>query len=105
MALGNIFAGLGFIGVIVEFFYAIALIAQRSKLSPDDFGLRVFLPMIISLILIGVGTCMILVKDPVLKGINESFYMYMIPIIAVGGIYLSYTAIILSNLVVRWKAD
>jgi hypothetical protein len=104
MALGHIFSGLGFIGVFSEFIYACIIVSQKTKLSPDDFGLRIFLPMIISLTLFGVGTFMLL-RESVLKGLDEGFYVYFIPFMSAGGIYISYIAILFSNLVIRWKGD
>ena len=98
--LGHILAGLGFIGIIAEGIYS----ATTSKLNSTDWGLRIFMPTMISLVLIFAGMYMVF-SNNIVAGINEPMFIQLIVFMAAGNIALSSLTIIFSQYVVNWKSD
>lgn len=100
--LGHILAGLGYIGIISEGIYSATL--TTSKLNSTDWGLRIFTPTIISLVLIFSGMYMIF-NNNLLGGIDEPMFIQLIIFMAAGNIALASLTIIFSEYVVNWKSD
>jgi len=97
--LGPILAGLGLIGVISEGIYSTTL-----KLYTTDWGLRIFIPTFISLLLIILGMYMIFKKD-VVNGINTQMFYPLIIFMSAGSIAFSSIIIVFSEHVVNWKSS
>lgn len=103
--LGPILSGLGFIGIVSELIYSISIINNpSSKLSPTDWGLRIFIPTTICLLLIMLGMYMIFTKDAV-NGINSAMFYPLIIFMAVGNIALSSIVILVSENIVNWRSN
>jgi hypothetical protein len=100
--LGPILAGLGLIGVISEGIYAAS--TMKSKLNSTDWGLRIFIPTFISLLLIILGMYMIFKKD-VVNGINTQMFYPLIIFMSAGSIAFSSIIIVFSEHLVNWKSS
>lgn len=104
-SLGNILVGLGGIGIISEAIYSITIIQKPdSKLDSTDWGLRIFIPIIISLLLILLGMYMIF-KNSVTQTIDSTMFYQLIIFMASGNIAFSSIVIIFSEYVVNWKSN
>ena len=73
--LGYALNTLGMLGFISESIYSIVLINTKKKLSTNDWGLQIFAPTIISLILFGIGSYLLLREDSINNGVNETLFM------------------------------
>lgn len=104
-SLGNILVGLGGIGIISEAIYSITIIQKPdSKLNSTDWGLRIFIPIIISLLLILLGMYMIF-KNSITQTIDSTMFYQLIIFMAAGNIAFSSIVIIFSEYVVNWKSN
>lgn len=74
-------------------------VATNAKLAPKDFGLQVTLPNIIGLLLFFIGSVI------VFKGASDQFFVTIILITAVGGIYVSILSIMNSLAVMRGQGS
>ena len=100
--LGPILAGLGFIGIISEGIYSAT--TMDSKLNSTDWGLKIFIPTFISLLLIMSGMYIIF-KNNVVNAINTEMFYPLIIFMASGSIALSSIIIVFSEHVVNWKSS
>lgn len=101
--LGYIFNAIAILLFIGTIGYSSYLIQNKKKLDSNRFALEVFTPNTIALFLFAIGSW-IIITDSIKNGIDEPFFIKIISATAVGGIILNYFAIILSYLVVYWKA-
>ena len=101
---GYILNTLAMLGFFSEAIYSMVLINKKQKLSPNDFTLQVFTPTIISLVLFGIGSFLIL-RETMKSGIDTTGYIYLIVLMSAGSIFVSNVAILLSNYVLYWKAN
>ena len=92
--IGIILYSLGFI-----ILFTIFVIGQstKTKLKSSDYGLQVTLPNVIGLLLILIGS-VISFKDA-----DDTFFHIIIPITAIGGIYVSLISIMNSAFIMRWQ--
>jgi len=74
-------------------------LATNSKLQSSDYGLQVTLPNVIGLLLIMTGNFMMF------KGATDFFFHLMIPVTAIGGIYVSLISIMNSAYIMRWEGS
>jgi sulfite exporter TauE/SafE len=99
-SLGYILVGLGGIGVIGEGIYS----ATTAKLNSTDWGLKIFIPTFISLLLIILGMYMIF-KNDLVNGINSEMFYPLIVFMASGSIAFSSIIIVFSEHIVNWKSN
>jgi hypothetical protein len=94
--IGIILYSLGFI-----ILFTIFTIGRSTdvKLKSSDYGLQVTLPNIIGLIFILIGSFLSF------KGADDSFFHIVIPITAIGGIYVSLISIMNSAYIMRWQGS
>jgi hypothetical protein len=102
--LGYIFNTIAIIIFIYILVHSIIRINKKEKLASNDFALQVFTPNIIALFLFAIGSWFILTEDMIKNGIDESFFIKFITATAAGGIFINLITIVLSTLVVNWKA-
>jgi len=69
--------------------------ATDVKLKSSDYGLQVTLPNVIGLLLVLIGSVL------TFKGAEDTFFITIIPITAIGGIYVSLISILNSANVMR----
>lgn len=100
-SLGPILAGLGFIGVISEGIYSAT--TMKNKLNSTDWGLQIFIPTFISLLLIVFGMFMIFKNDAV-NGINSAMFYPLIIFMCAANIALTSITILFSQHVVNWRS-
>jgi len=74
-------------------------LATKVKLKSADYGLQVTLPNVIGLLLVLIGTFLSF------KGADDFFFHLMIPLTAIGGIYVSLISIMNSAFVMRWQGS
>jgi hypothetical protein len=105
------YANLGYIFNTIAMLIFICLIVvssihihHKKKLSTGDFALQTFLPNTIALFLFAIGSWFIITDLIVKNGIEEGVLIPLIVITSAGGIFISFISIILSNLVMYWKA-
>jgi type IV secretory pathway VirB6-like protein len=94
--IGIILCIIGFIILLTIF--AIGF-ARKEKLKSADYGLQVTLPNIIGLVLVLIGTSLRF------KGADDLFFHIMIPVTAIGGIYVSLISIMNSAFIMRWQGS
>lgn len=70
-------------------------VSTHTKLKSSDYGLQVTLPNVIGLVLVLVGSFL------TFKGADDLFFITIIPITAMGGIYVSLISILNSANVMR----
>jgi hypothetical protein len=99
--LGPVLAGLGFIGVVSEGIYSAT--SMNNKLSSTDWGLRIFIPTFISLLLITLGMYMIFINNST-KTIDTGMFYPLIIFMASGSIAFSSIVIVFSQHVVNWRS-
>ena len=99
--LGPVLAGLGFIGVISEGIYSAT--TMKSKLSSTDWGLRIFIPTFLSLLLITLGMFMIFQNNST-KSIDSAMFYPLLIFMASGSIAFSSIIIVFSQHVVNWRS-
>jgi len=87
------------IGIIILITIFTIGFARKEKLKSSDYGLQVTLPNIIALVLIMVGTSILF------KGEDDSFFHVVIPVAAIGGIYVSLISIMNSAFIMRWQGS
>jgi hypothetical protein len=102
--LGYIFNTLALIIFIYILIHSIVRIQNKEKLKTNDYALQVFTPNIIALILFAIGSWFIITDFMTKDGIDETFFIQFITATAAGGIFINLTTLVLSNLVVYWKA-
>lgn len=73
--------------------------ATTTKLKSADYGLQVTLPNVIGLVLILTGGSLCF------KGADDSFFHIIIPVTAIGGIYVSLISIMNSAYIMRWQGS
>jgi hypothetical protein len=73
--------------------------AATSKLKGIDYGLQVTLPNIIGLLIMLLGSVLIF------YGADDLFFVTIIPITAIGGIYVSLISIMNSAYKMRWQGS
>lgn len=100
--LGYILVGIGGIGIMGEGIYSATTI--NSKLNSTDWGLKIFTPTFISLLLIILGMYMIF-KNNLVNGINSEMFYPLIVFMASGSIAFSSIIIVFSEHVVNWKSN
>jgi hypothetical protein len=93
---GFILSSLGFI-ILLSIFSVSAV--TKTKLKSSDYGLQVTLPNMIGLILILLGNSI------AFKGADDFFFHVMIPVTAIGGIYVSLISIMNSAFIMRWQGS
>lgn len=74
-------------------------LAIKAKLKSSDYGLQVTLPNVIGLLLIMLGSFMSF------KGADDFFFHVIIPVTAIGGIYVSLISIMNSAFIMRWQGS
>jgi hypothetical protein len=94
--IGLILYGLGFIILLSVF---VTGRATNAKLKASDYGLQVTLPNVIGLLIVLIGSYL------VFKGADDLFYITIIPVTAIGGIYVSLISIMNSAYIMRWQGD
>jgi hypothetical protein len=94
--IGIILSILGF--AILLSIFSVGL-ATNAKLKSSDYGLQVTLPNVIGLVLILLGSFM------TFKGADDSFFHVIIPVTAIGGIYVSLISIMNSAFIMRWEGS
>jgi hypothetical protein len=72
---------------------------EKTKLKSSDYGLQVTLPNIIGLLLILIGSCLSF------KDADDYFFHIIIPVTAIGGIYVSLISIMNSAFIMRWQGS
>ena len=94
------------IGIIVYCIGFIILItifsigrSTDAKLKSSDYGLQVTLPNAIGLLLVLIGSFLCF------KGADDTFFITLIPITALGGIYVSLISIMNSAFIMRWQGS
>jgi hypothetical protein len=90
--IGIILSILGF--AILLSIFSVGL-ATNAKLKSSDYGLQVTLPNVIGLLLILTGNYMLF------KGADDSLFHVMIPLTAIGGIYVSLISIMNSGFIMK----
>jgi hypothetical protein len=98
--LGPVLAGLGFIGIVAEGIYSAT---ESNKLGTTDWGLRIFIPTFISLLLIILGMYMIFMNNAS-KSINSEMFYPLIVFMSSASIALSSIIIVFSQHVVNWRS-
>jgi len=83
---------------------AIITNSKKEKLTTEQYTLQVFIQQTIGLFLAAIGSWIVITEDMKKNGVNESFFKILIAVTAVGGIYVSCLAILLSNYVINWQA-
>ena len=73
--------------------------ATKSKLKSSDYGLQVTLPNVIGLLLVLIGSFI------TFKGADDFFFHLIIPVTAIGGIYVSLISIMNSAFIMRWQGS
>jgi hypothetical protein len=71
----------------------------NTKLKSSDYGLQVTLPNVIGLVVLLIGSFI------VFKGADDLFFVTIIPITAIGGIYISLISIMNSAYIMRWQGS
>lgn len=71
----------------------------NNKLKSSDYGLQVTLPNVIGLVVLLIGSFI------VFKGADDLFFVTIIPITAIGGIYISLISIMNSAYIMRWQGS
>ena len=99
--LGPVLAGLGFIGIVAEGIYSAT--TMSNKLGSTDWGLRIFIPTFISLLLITLGMYMIFMNNSS-KSINSEMFYPLIVFISSVSIAFSSIVIVFSQHVVNWRS-
>ncbi len=94
--IGLILYGLGFIILLSVF---VTGRATNAKLKASDYGLQVTLPNVIGLLIVLIGSYL------VFKGADDGFFVTIIPVTALGGIYVSLISIMNSAYIMRWQGD
>jgi len=94
--IGIILSILGF--AILLSIFSVGL-ATNAKLKSSDYGLQVTLPNVIGLLLILLGSFMSF------KGADDRFFHVVIPLTAIGGIYVSLISIMNSAFIMRWQGS
>ena len=94
--IGIILCVLGFIILVVIF---IGTRYINTKLKSADYGLQVTLPNVIGLVLVLIGSLL------TFKGADDLFFITIIPITALGGIYVSLISIMNSAFIMRWQGS
>jgi hypothetical protein len=102
--LGYIFNTLALIIFIYILIHSIVRIQNKEKLKSNDFALQVFTPNTIALLLFALGSWFIITDSITKDGIDETFFIQFITATSAGGIFISLFTLVLSNLVVNWKA-
>ena len=102
--LGYIFNTLAMIIFIYILIHSIVRIQNKEKLKANEFALQVFTPNTIALFLFALGSWFIITDSMTKDGIDETFFIQFITATAAGGIFISLTTLVLSNLVVNWQA-
>lgn len=74
-------------------------LATKAKLKSSDYGLQVTLPNVIGLVLVMIGSFMSF------QGADDFFFHVMIPVTAIGGIYVSLISIMNSAFIMRWQGS
>jgi len=87
------------LGFLIVFTIFTIGVSTNTKLKSSDYGLQVTLPNIIGLFLIMVGSFMSF------KGADDSFFHVIIPVTAIGGIYVSLISIMNSAFIMRWQGS
>jgi hypothetical protein len=73
--------------------------STTTKLKATDYGLQVTLPNIIGLLIMLLGSVLIF------NGADDLFFVTIIPITAIGGIYVSLISIMNSAYKMRWQGS
>jgi hypothetical protein len=73
--------------------------ATNTKLKSADYGLQVTLPNVIGLLLVLIGSFLCF------KDADDTFFITIIPITALGGIYVSLISIMNSAFIMRWQGS
>lgn len=94
--IGLIICVLGFIILLTIF--AIGF-ARKEKLKSSEYGLQVTLPNVIGLLLVLFGNFLLF------KGADDNIFHYIIPVTAIGGVYVSLISIMNSAFVMRWQGS
>jgi hypothetical protein len=84
------------LGFIIIFAVAVT---TNKKLKSSDYGIQVTLPNIIGLLLILVGSFLSF------KDADDQFFHIIIPVTAIGGIYVSLISIMNSAFIMRWQGS
>jgi len=99
--LGYTLITLSMIGIIGEAIYATVLINKNTLISVNDWSLQVFTPTIIFLFLFGLGSFISMSAS----GSDPALFTYLIPVMCAGSIFLSYFALMYSDILIYWKSD
>lgn len=103
-SLGYIFNTIAMIIFAYILIHSIVRIQNKEKLKSNDFALQVFTPNTIALFLFALGSWIIITDSMMKDGIDETFFIQFLTATAAGGIFLSMITVVLSYLVVYWKA-
>jgi len=87
------------LGIIILFSIFVGARYTNTKLTSSDYGLQVTLPNVIGLVLILLGSFM------TFKGADDSLFHVVIPVTAIGGIYVSLISIMNSAYIMRWEGS
>lgn len=92
----------GILGIMIDL---IAIKSINEKLEAKDFGLKVTLPTMLCLLLMGIGF-MMLFSDVAYKGAEYEFpFQVVIIVSSIFGIAMAYLSAMLSMIRLRWVAD
>ncbi len=103
-SLGYIFNTIAMILFTYILIHSIVRIQNKEKLKSNEFALQVFTPNTIALLLFALGSWFIITDSMTKDGIDETFFIQFITATSVGGIFISFFTLILSNLVANWQA-
>jgi heme/copper-type cytochrome/quinol oxidase subunit 3 len=101
-SLGYILLFIGALGVIGEGIYSIT--KHKEKLDSNEWGLKIFIPTFIFLLLIILGMYIIF-KNNATEKIDTKLFYPLIIFMASGSIAYSSIIIVFSHYVVNWKSS
>ena len=98
--LGYMYGALLICGFCLVFIPPVVAIAQKKKLSKEEFGLQLFTPQLIGFILLMIG-----MSGTLSNYYNDTIWQMLITFMAIGAIFNSVVAGCQSIIIQRWRAD